>query len=82
MNDRDDEIEAIMAEEKSRGAKRKRVDTGARKKAHETKAALARALASGDERKFMTILREVGLKDDSPEFVTALRLFRDLASRR
>lgn len=70
-----------MAEEKSRGAGRKRLDTVERRKVRETKAALAKALASGDERMLMKILREVGLKDDSPEFVKALRLFRDLASR-
>lgn len=82
MNDRDDEIEAIMAEEKSRGTRRKRLDTVERSKARETKAALAKALSLGDERILMKILREVGLKDDSPEFVKALQLFRDLASRR
>lgn len=82
MNDRDDEIEAIMAEEKSRGTRRKRLDTVERSKARETRAALAKALSLGDERILMKILREVGLKDDSPEFVKALQLFRDLASRR
>ena len=71
-----------MAEEKSRGVGRKRLDTVERKKARETKAALAKALSWGDERMFMKILREAGLKDDSPEFAKALRLFRDLASRR
>jgi hypothetical protein len=43
---------------------------------------LARVLASGDERAFMKIMREIGLKDDAPEFLKALKTFREHASRR
>jgi hypothetical protein len=30
----------------------------------------------------MKIMREVGLRDDSPEFVKALKTFREFAGRR
>ena len=82
MSDKDDEIQSILAEEKSRGVRRKRVDTEERRKNQKTKADLAKVLASGDERAFMKILREIGLRDDSPEFLMALKAFRDLAGRR
>jgi hypothetical protein len=39
-------------------------------------------LASGDERAFMKIMREIGLKDDSPEFAKALKTFRDHVGHR
>ena len=78
----EDEIQSIMREEKSRGVRRKRVDTDERKKSQKTRADLARVLASGDERAFMKIMREIGLKDDSPEFLKALRTFREHVGRR
>jgi len=78
----DNEIQSIMAEEKNRGVRRRRVDTEERKKIQKTKADLARVLASGNEREFMKIMREIGLKDDSPEFLKALKTFRDCAGRR
>jgi len=78
----EDEIQSIIREEKSRGVRRKRVDTEERKKTQKTKANLARVLASGDEREFMKLMREIGLKDDSPEFLKALKAFRDHVGRR
>ena len=78
----EDEIQSIIREEKSRGVRRKRVDTEERKKTQKTKSDLARALALGDERTFTKIMREIGLKDDSPEFLKALKVFRDHVGRR
>ena len=78
----EDEIQLIIREEKSRGVRRKRVDTEERKKRQKTKADLARALASADKRAFMKIMREIGLKDDSPEFLKALKTFREHVGRR
>lgn len=78
----EDEIQSIIREEKSRGVRRKRVDTEERKKTQATKANLARVLASGDEREFMKLMREIGLNDDSPEFLKALKAFRDHVGRR
>jgi len=78
----DEEIRSIMQEEKSRGVRRKRVDTEERKKIQKTKTHLARVLAEGDEPAFMKIMREIGLKDDSPEFLNALKTFREHVGRR
>jgi hypothetical protein len=78
----DEDIRQVMEEEKRRGVRRKRLDTEQRRKAEKTKLDLARVLASGDERGFMKIMREIGLKDDSPEFVKALNVFREQAGRR
>ena len=48
----------------------------------EKKHDLAKVLASGDERGFMKIMREIGLKDDAPEFLKALKAFREQVGRR
>jgi len=71
-----------MEEEKRPGIRRKRLDTEQRRKAEKTKLDLAKVLAYGDERGFMKIMREIGLKDDSPEFLKALKAFREQAGRR
>ncbi len=78
----DEDIRQVMEEEKRRGVRRKRLDTEERRKAEKTKLDLAKVLASGDERGFMKIMREIGLKDDSPEFLKALKAFREQAGRR
>ncbi|HYS22372.1 MAG TPA: hypothetical protein VER56_00430 [Candidatus Eisenbacteria bacterium] len=78
----DEDIRQVMEEEKRRGVRRNRLDTEERRKAEKTKLDLARVLASGDERGFMKIMREIGLKDDSPEFLKALKAFREQAGRR
>ena len=78
----DVDIRQVMEEEKRRGVRRKRLDADERRKAEKTKLDLARVLASGDERGFMKIMREIGLKDDSPEFLKALKAFREQAGRR
>ena len=78
----DEDIRQVMEEEKRRSVRRKRLDTEERRKAEKTKLDLARVLASGDERGFMKIMREIGLKDDSPEFLKALKAFREQAGRR
>lgn len=77
----DEDIRLVMEEEKRRGVRRKHLDTAQRRKAQKTKLDLARVLASGDERAFMKIMREIGLKDDSPEFLKALKTFREHVGR-
>ena len=78
----DEDIRFVMEEGKSRGVRRKRLDTEQRRKTQKTKLDLVRVLASGDERAFLKIMREIGLKDDSPEFLKALKAFRDHVARR
>ena len=77
----DEDIRLVMDEEKRRGVRRKHLDTEQRRKTEKTKLDLARVLASGDERAFMKIMREIGLKDDSPEFLKALKTFREHVGR-
>jgi hypothetical protein len=78
----DEDIRQEMEEEKRRRVRRKRLGTEQRNKIEKTKLDLARVLASGDEREFMKIMREIGLKDDAPEFVKALKAFREQIGRR
>jgi hypothetical protein len=78
----DEDIRRVMEEEKRRGVRQKRLDTEQRRKVEKTKLDLARVLASRDEREFMKIMREIGLKDDAPEFLKALKVFREQAGRR
>ena len=70
-----EDIHDVRKEEESRG--RRPVDTEARKKAARLRAGLRRVLNSGDERAFLQILREAGLKDGTPEFEKAWKLFRE-----
>ena len=77
----DEDIRLVMEEEKRHGVRRKHLDTEQRRKAEKTKLDLARVLASGDERAFMKIMREIGLKDDSPEFLKALKTSRERVGR-
>ena len=78
----DQKIREVIAEETSRGASRKKIDTAEREKQRKTRKDLAKVLASGDERAFLEIMRELGLEDGSPEFARALKAFREQRGRR
>ncbi len=70
----ENDIRDVRREEESRG--RRPVDTKARKQAAKLRADLRNVLRARDERAFLTILREAGLRDGTPEFAAALKLFR------
>ena len=70
----EEDIRDVRREEESRG--RRPVDIKARRQTARLRADLHKALKAGDERAFLKILREAGLKDGTPEFVEALKLFR------
>jgi hypothetical protein len=72
----DDDLRDVMAEERSRGVKRKKIDAEQRRKRDQVKRDLADVLASGDEIAFMKILRATGLKDGTPQFENAVKAFR------
>jgi hypothetical protein len=78
----DDDLREVMAEERSRGVTRKKIDIEQRRKTARTKRDLAAVLKSGDEIAFMKILRENGLKDGMSEFEKALKVFRAERGRR
>jgi hypothetical protein len=72
----DQDIADVMAEERSRGSRRRPIDPRTRRKIEKTRQDLVRAFHDGDERKYFKILRDAGMKDGSPEFVRAAELFR------
>ena len=78
----DQKIREVIAEETSRGASRKKIDTAEREKQRKTKVDLAKVLASGDERAFLEIMRALGVRDGSPEFARALKAFREQRAQR
>jgi 23S rRNA pseudoU1915 N3-methylase RlmH len=81
-NENDKDLADVMAEEKSRGRRRRPVDTEARKRTEKRRRQIAKALQEGDERRFLTALRESGMKDESPEFANAVGLFREALRKR
>ena len=72
----DDDVKDVMAEERSCGVTRKKIDVAERRKREQVKRNLADVLASGDEIAFMKILRATGLKDGTPQFENAVKAFR------
>jgi hypothetical protein len=82
-NDSDDQdIQDVIAEEKSRGAKRSAVDTTARKKQLRLERDALRAIRSGDLHAYVRMLHEAGMKDGSPEYANALKVFHSFHGRR
>ena len=77
--EKDRDLEDVMIEEKSRG--RRPVDMKTRRQRQKLLRDLRRLLESGDERAFMEAIRSAGLKDGSPEFLNALRVWREFRGR-
>ena len=76
LDGEDRDLADVMAQEKSRGSRRRPVHAEERKRSKRLRADLIRALHAGDEREFLRLLRESGWKDESPEFGNALKRFR------
>ncbi len=66
-------------EERSRG--RRPIDMKTRRERQKLREDLRRLLETGDERGFMEAIRRVGLKDGSPEFLEAWRVWREFRRR-
>jgi hypothetical protein len=79
--DKDKDLEDVMAEEQSRGSRRRPIDTETRRKMQRLREELQRALRVGDEGAFLKALRDAGLREESPEFARALQLFRTVSRR-
>ena len=75
-NQLEKELADVIAEEKSRGGRRRPVDAELRRRLKRLRADLIRALHARDEREFLRLLRESGWKDETPEFANALKHFR------
>ncbi len=72
-----DEVKEVYSEEKSRGRKQ-RVDVAARRQRRELLGDWRLLLETGDERKFLEAIRALGLKDGSPEFEKAWRVWPEI----
>lgn len=84
MTDDADEQELldIMAEEKSRGTRRRRVDPAARKRQLQLERDAIRAIKTGDLHAYVRMLHEAGIQDGTPEFANALKVFHSFRGRR
>jgi hypothetical protein len=82
MDPEDQDLSDVMEEEKSRGTKRRPIDTLERKKKRQLEADALRAIQSGDLRAFVRMLHEAGIKDGTPEYANALKLFHSSARLR
>jgi hypothetical protein len=72
---KEQDLQDVMAEEKSRGTRRRAVDTAARKRQLQLEKDALRAIKSGDLHAYVRMLHEAGMKDDSPEYANALKIF-------
>lgn len=77
--EKDSDLDDVMIEEQSRG--RRPVDMKTRRERQRLRGELRRLLEAGDERGFMEAMRSVGLEDGSPEFLEALRVWREFRRR-
>jgi hypothetical protein len=71
----DQNLQDVIKEEKSRGTRRRAVDTAERKKRLRTGAGRARAIKSGDLHAYVQMLHGAGMKVRSPECANALKIF-------
>ena len=77
--DEDTDLNDVIKEEQSRG--RRTLDMKTRRERQKLLRDLRRLLNSGDERGFLQAMRSVGLKDGSPEFLEAWRVWRETQRR-
>lgn len=73
-----EDVKDVMDAEKRRGTRRRPLDAEARRKVAALKEDFRRAIRAKDERAFAELLRKAGYPDDSPEFVRAWKMFREL----
>ncbi len=76
------DIDDVIAEEKSRGSRRRAIDTAERKKQLRLERDALRAIKSGDLHAYVRMLHEAGMKDGSPEYANALKIFHSFHGRR
>ena len=81
-NGEDKDLRDVMREETSRGTKRRPVDTWEEKKKRRLEKEALRAIQSGDLHAFVRMLHEAGVKDGTPAFANALKIFHASAPRR
>jgi hypothetical protein len=81
-NDADEqELRDVIAEEKSRGTGR-HADPAARRKQAQLEKDTIRAIKAGDLHAYVRMLHEAGIKDGTPEFANALKIFHSFRGQR
>jgi len=78
----DDDLRDVQAEERSRGTRRKKLDTEEKHRAARLRQDILQAYRNGDEMGFTVALLAAGWSENSRDFVEALQKFRDAVSRR
>lgn len=71
----EDDLRDVQAEEQSRGARRRKLDTEERRKAARLRQDVLKAYREGDEIALKIALLGAGWSEESPEFAEALRKF-------
>lgn len=78
---KEDDLRDLRIEEESRGRRRPVVDATTRRQRQRLLRAFRKALELGDEKLFLAAIRDLGLKDGSPEFLRAWKVWRDYRGR-
>ncbi len=76
--DSKDDIEEVMKQERRRG--RRPIDFESGKERAQTLRDMRKLLESASEEEFVAVIRVAGLRDGSPEFLEALRIWRGYRS--
>jgi len=74
MDEEQKDLDEVMNQEKRRG--RRPIDFETGKRRAQTLRAMRKLLETASEEEFLTAIRAAGLRDGSPEFLEALRIWR------
>jgi hypothetical protein len=81
VDEQNDDLRDVQAEERSRGLRRRKLDTGERRETARLRQDVLKACRDRDEMALKIALLGAGWNEESPEFAEALRKFRDVISR-
>jgi hypothetical protein len=81
MPDEKNDLQDVQAEEQSRGARRRKLDTEERRRTARLRRDVLNAYREKDETGLKVALLAAGWREDSPEFAGVLKKFRDAISR-
>jgi len=80
-DEQNDDLRDVLAEERSRGVRRRKLDTSERRETARLRQNILKACRDRDETALKIALLGAGWSEESPEFAEALRKFRDVISR-
>lgn len=81
VDEQNDDLQDVQAEEQSRGRRRRRLDTEQRRRVGRLRQDVLKAYRDRDEVALKIALLAAGWAEESPEFAEALRKSRDATSR-